>query len=334
MPQNGSRYLLQFGRQGMVAHQNRWLAGPDELALAENVCFDNDLVQKEPAAPEYDQVGAVKELPAATWSGASDVTMAAVWFAASSSATFLGALVGVSAAAQASPWTVTVSATAAVGDLVVVSAAQQSNPTDNPLLTSLVDSKGNTYTRLKTQLGGAPIFAEVELWASVLTTGLTNAVDTLTLTFTHAGADARAVSAGRYSGVTSVTSQASDGAKVDNATSLRGAGYLGTTYPALLVATVGFGISNTATWGGGFGRDTSVTGAGAGVSLASKLALAAPGLVAQYDWNAAKVTTVVGTGSAVAGSNFAQSVSGAWPTFQAGDKIIIGSETHVVRDVP
>src|SRR5215475_8582402 len=301
MPQNGSRYLLQFGRQGMVAHQNRWLAGPDELAVAENTCFENDLVQKEPAAPEYDLIGVAVEGPAGTLSTASDLTMQALWLQASST-TALVNTVFTGVLSQASPWTFTLTATATAGNLALLAIGQTNNPTDNPIATSVVDAKGNIWTKLMTRPGSVSINAAVELWASVLTTTLTSGVDTITVTFTTAAADNRAANVTTYSGVTSVTNRASAAAALDTASAFGVTptpGYTASAYPALLLAGLEFNKINTTTptWTGGFTEAARASSASVAsqLSVAWKLAAFAPSIVAQIDYKADQESSPAGT---------------------------------------
>src|SRR5215813_12530027 len=256
MPQLGKNYLMQFGKQGMIAHPNSWLSSPDEVVVAENACFENDLLQKEPAAPEYDTTGVAVEGPSGTLSSAADIVQVGRWFPAATSVAVVGTLfTGV--ASQTSPWTFTLTGNASAGQFVALSIGQTLNPTDNPVATAVSDSKGNTWVRAGHQSGSGTVTGDIDLWVSLLTTGLTSGVDTFTITFTTAGADNRTAVAVAYNGVTSTTSQAS----ADNALDTSSAwgpnpypGFVGTSYPAYLIAAIEFPRINTVTptWTGGF----------------------------------------------------------------------------------
>ena len=56
-PYVGEIFEIPFGQSGMLAHENRWLAKSTELAIAENVTFENDVLQKDPAVTVYDPIG-------------------------------------------------------------------------------------------------------------------------------------------------------------------------------------------------------------------------------------------------------------------------------------
>src|SRR5215471_10276130 len=146
MAKQGAVYTIPLGQRGMVTHLNRWLTTAGDLSVAQNVTFENDMVQKEPAAAHYDTTGLAIESPNGTFSGNTDSTFKALWFPASASTTFASVAFTV-VASQTSPWTVTIVGTAAAGSLVVVAVGQRINKTDSPMLTSVTDSKGNTYTR-------------------------------------------------------------------------------------------------------------------------------------------------------------------------------------------
>src|SRR5262252_2047728 len=93
MAKQAAVYTIPFGARGMVAHPNRWLTKAGDLAIAENVTFENDMLQKEPAAAHYDTTGIAVESPNGTFSATSDSTFAAIWLPASSSALFGSTLV-------------------------------------------------------------------------------------------------------------------------------------------------------------------------------------------------------------------------------------------------
>src|SRR5262249_23904936 len=179
MAQIGNPIIYHLGRQGMIAHQNSWLSSNEELLVAENACFENDYVQKEPAAPEYDSIGVAVEGPAGTLSTASDLVLQAIWLQASQS-TALVTTVFTGVASQTSPWTFTVTGTATAGNCAILAVGQTNASTDNPVATSVTDSKGNTRTRLITRPGSGSINADIDLWGAILTATLTTAVDTLT----------------------------------------------------------------------------------------------------------------------------------------------------------
>src|SRR5262249_42124766 len=109
MPKIGNVYTIPFGRSGMVSHPNRWLTQAGDLAVAQNVTFENDMLQKEPAANHYDVTGLAIEAPNGNFKDGSnnpfntDSTFAAIWLPASSGATF-GAQVAASVVSTTSPW--------------------------------------------------------------------------------------------------------------------------------------------------------------------------------------------------------------------------------------
>src|SRR5215471_15481539 len=338
MPQNGSRYLLQFGRQGMVAHQNRWLAGPDELAIAENTCFENDQVQKEPAAPEYDGVGLALYGPTLSLSAASDVTVRMLWFPGSPPVAVVGSVV-TAVATTTSPWVVTVTTSAAAGQFLVLAIGQTTNVTTSPEVTSITDSKGNVWTKAgTTTLGSASINSITEVWVSLLTVGLTGGADTLTVTFAAAGSDNRALAVAAYSGVTATTVEAQGGASGDNVTSVISttpfAGFSGTTYPALLIAATHFNKINTTT-PAGTGTTTAGSNAVTGSGLTTFLSDFVPGdeLVAGGEVHI--VDTVTTNSALTTLEPWAQSLTTVAYTKQSGARVITASLSgNLFKDKP
>src|SRR5262249_49910864 len=180
---------------------------------------------------------------------------------------------------------------------------------DSPILTSLVDSKGNTYTRQGQTAGSANIDSNIEIWTSILTTQITNGVDTLTLTFTTATGDDRAVVATRYSGVAGATSEAGAAAAFDNVAVFSSASnaYAGRSYPAILVAGVHWPQTSavTATWLAGFTQNAAASNGAISsqLSVASKLVVFSTAIVAQIDWTADTQTSPAGTLSTTTNSN-------------------------------
>ena len=338
MAKQGSVYTIPLGARGMVTHLNRWLTTAGDLSLAQNVTFENDMVQKEPAAAHYDTVGLAIESPNGTFSGLTDSTFGAIWLPASASTTFSS--VAFTVASTTSPWTVSVIGTAPAGRLVAVAVGQRINNTDTPILTSLTDSKGNTYARQKQTVGSASVSSNVEIWTSILTTQLTSGVDTLTLTFTTATADDRAVVATTYTGVTGATTEAVAAAAFDNVAVFSSSSnpYVGRSYPALLIAFVHWPQTSatTATWAGGFTQN-AIASSGvitSQLSVASKLVVFSTAIVAQIDWKADAASTPAGTVTTTNNSNI---VTGAGTSFSSvfvpGDEIVAGGETEIVDHV-
>src|SRR5215475_3284222 len=118
MAKQAAVYTIPFGARGMVAHPNRWLTQAGDLAIAENVTFENDMLQKEPAAAHYDTTGIAVEAAYGTFSGATDSTSADLWLPATAAAAFDHVVVN-SVATTTSPWTLTLSGTAPAGSLLV-----------------------------------------------------------------------------------------------------------------------------------------------------------------------------------------------------------------------
>src|SRR5262249_37840125 len=156
MPKIGNVYTIPFGRAGMVTHQNRWLTQAGDLSIAQNVTFENDMLQKEPAANHYDTIGLATEAPNGTFSATTDSTFAAIWLPASATTAF-GVSLASAVASNVSSWVVPVTNSASAGQLVVVAVGQGDHITDFPLLLNLLDSKGNTYVRLATTLGSGTV---------------------------------------------------------------------------------------------------------------------------------------------------------------------------------
>jgi len=338
--QIGSPVVYHLGQQGMIAHPNSWLSSNEELLVAENCCFENDLVQKEPAAPEYDIIGIATEGPSGTLSGTADNVMLAKWLPATSAVALLGTIfTGV--ANQTSPWTVTITGSASPGNLLVLGVGQTNNPTDSPVATAVTDSKGNTWTRLGTSVGSGSINADLDLWVSLLTATMTSGVDTITVTFTTAASDARALNVTAFSGVTSTASQTTASGSGDTTTAFGATpfpAYVGTSYPALLIAGLEFNKINTTTptWTGGF---TEAARASSGavasqLSVAYKVVPFSPAIVAQWDFKADQESSPAGTVSTTANSN---TVTGAGTSFTTvyvpGDEIQAGGEVQVVDNV-
>jgi hypothetical protein len=347
-PYLGEIYRLAFGNAGMVAHPNRWLTQPEELVLAQNVTFENDLVQKESAAAEYDAagIGIATESPYGTFGGNTDSAMYAIWLPASSTVSFLGVLATGNQYTGAG-WVLATTGAASVGDLVVLAFGQSQYSSDIPLLTAVQDNRGNIYKRL----GEAPAIpgmtAAVELWGSILTTALIVG-DHFALYFKTTASDYRTLVAARFRGVRAVTtadlvSDANVSAQGINTATFSSVTntYLGANFPALCLAAVEWlNPVQTPTWQGGFTqRAIANLGAGpptvfANVSLASRVVFSTVGIVAQYDWKADVKSTPAGTITVVLNSNVVTGAGTSFTTvFVPGDEIIASGETEIVDHI-
>jgi hypothetical protein len=337
-PYKGEIYTLQFARAGMVAHQNRWLSTAAELAIAENCSFEEDLLRKDVAAANYDSADNIKtETPSGTISSSQNWAEAAIWLPAS----LTTAIVGIplkKVATTTSPWTITITSTAAAGQCCVLAVSQLTFSTDTPTCTTVTDSKGNPWVRQVTVPGA---FVSVEMWVSILATTLTGGVDTITLTFTHAGSAARAMNINAFSGVLTATSDvtASGGSGPSTSFQLTPAAYEGFTYPALAVAALGMsGVDAvTVTWTGPWNVSPSVSADPAiavQANLSSRVIPFAHSIMAQYDWKADEPTAPAGFATTAAGSTTVTGSGTAFLTaFVAGDEIVVGGETQVVATI-
>src|SRR5262249_21961189 len=285
MAKQGAVYTIPLGQRGMVTHLNRWLTTAGDLSVAQNVTFENDMVQKEPAAAHYDTTGLAIESPNGTFSGATDSTFAAIWLPMSASTTTATNIANL-ANNIASPVALTPLTGVAAGRLLAVAGGQRINKTDSPICTSVTDDAGNTYARQKQTAGSGAIDSNVEIWTSIVTNPLTVA-NLITLTFTTASADDRAITICSYTNVSSGTTEAVAAAAFDNVATFSSASnpYVGRSFPALLLATVHWPKINTttATWLAGFTQN----GIGSGptfqtqTSLASKVVVFSTAIVAQ-----------------------------------------------------
>src|SRR5262245_55060019 len=342
MAKLGNIYNIPFGRAGMVTHQNRWLTQAGDLSIAQNVTFENDMLQKEPAAAHYDTTGLAVEAPNGTFSGATDSTCAAIWLPASASTAF-GTVLANTVISTTSPWVASCNGSAVAGSLVVVAVGQRINKTDNPILTGMTDSEGNTYTRQKTTVGSGAIDSDIEIWTSILTNPLHNVLDSFMLTFTTATADDRALVIASYSLVSSGTTEATATSALDNVAVFSSASntYAGRSYPGLLLAAVHWPKINTttATWLGGFTQNAAASSVSllSQISLASKLVVFSTAIVAQFDWKADGPLGGGGGGGSVSTTTNSTIVTGAGTSFLTdfvpGDEIQGGGETQLVNHV-
>jgi hypothetical protein len=338
-PYLGEIYRLAFGNAGMVAHPNRWLSQPEELVVAQNVTFENDFVQKEAAAADYDSIGIATEAPRGTFTGGSpDSTMAAIWLPAAATSVWGGQHASL-VASTTSPWTVPVTNAAVVGRLLVLAVGQALHQLDSPILTSLTDTRGNTYIRQMTAPGNTfGVNSDVEIWTTVLTTGLTTS-DSFTLTFTTAAADDRAACAASYTLVQGVPTEATAASALNGQATFSSATntYIGRSYPAMLLAAVHWNMPSavTAQWLGGFTQNASASSASISsqISLASKLVVFSTGIIAQIDWNPEVFVTGAGTVTTTSGSTSVVGVGTSFFSFAPGDELVVAGETHIIDSV-
>lgn len=340
MPPRGARYVIPFGQQGMLAHQNRWLVRAGELADAAGVTFENDLAQKEPAAAEYDATGLVVHQPLATLSAGQDWQVAAAWMPQipGTVPVFQDVVASWLAANRASPWAIPVYQSAGVGETVILAIGSRLADAAAPLCTSLVDNRGNTYTRLVTGNASLPD-ATVELWASTLVAPLTDALgDYWTATFTESDPVDRSCAGIAVSGIQIGTEVADWIQGQETSTAVAASKRAGRSYPALLVAAVTWEAptSTTISWSGGF---TARASAGNGslpcqTSLATKYVATTPAIVAQYDWASDATASLTGS---VATNGGSQVVTGSGTAFltevATGDIVSAGGEEQIVSAV-
>lgn len=337
-PYKGEIYTLQFAKSGMVAHQNRWLSSAAELAIAENVSFEEDLLRKDVAAANYNPNDNIKtETPSGTISSSQNWAEAAIWLPAS-----VTSIVGIplkKVQTTTSPWTITITTTAAAGLCAVLVVSQLTFSTDNPTCTSITDSKGNVWQRQVTRPGA---FVSVEMWTSILTATLTGGVDTITLTFTHAGSASRAMNINTFSGVLTGTTEVTATGGSGPSTSFQldpPAAYEGFSYPALAVAGLGMsGVDSVGvTWTNPWNVSPSVSAdpvIAVQANMSSRVIPFAHSIMAQYDWKADEPSTPAGTASTTPGSTTVTGVGTSFTTaFLPGDEIVMGGETQVVASI-
>jgi hypothetical protein len=330
MANTATPYLLSFGRAGMVAHPNRLLASANELVVAQNAAFDRDSAHRPVTFEYYDPIGLSGQVFAGTWGGGGVIWSGVVaGYAAASDAAFVGDVGEASASAQTSPWTFTVGGSASVGQLAVLSIGFRFGTL---AVTSVVDSKGNTWVRSAYTSTGP----SVEQWASVLTVALAPS-DTITVTFTGPASNVTAVLEA-YSGVSIAASVGWAWNEGSTSAVSVTCSYL-LSYPVLLVGSVACFAdiaTRPLTPSGSYvlREATEIAGNMSLNQCSQPVVVRGPQIVAQYDWIAAAESTSTGTSTTAANS---VAINGSGTTylteFVPGDEIIISGEVQRVARI-
>lgn len=332
--------FLAPATRGMRPHESRWLGTVDELAVAENLVFEHDLIQKDPAAIIYDPEGADTIQHSATlsagpiWASGVSVLVARV------PGTFFGAsLATASAAAPANPWIVTAGLATLAGATIVLALARRDLAM--PIASGIVDSAGNVYARLSDVAPPPPGPAGgpgCELWASVLQTTLPLG-GTWSITLTAPAANVAVVAAG-YGNLSSL-------ARIDAvslpiaqpaADTLQWRLTHAKTYPLIDLSVACWEDDTvTITWHNGYTQRDQATLGGAiplRVALADANYIQSRAIVAQLDYQSTAQQARAGTVTVWTG---VQVVIGNLTTFlddlEVGDLITASGEQHRVISI-
>jgi len=342
-PYKGEIYPISFGSSGMIAHENRWLAQRTELVLADNVTFENDVLQKDPAISVYDPIGVDAQfyrMTASSTASAPYEAGCALMFGFTGTPTLIKNIVS---PGQTSPWTFTVAATAPASSVMILSVYAPS--VDVPVIT---DSKGNLYVyQVGFGLTGAPSDPAATAYFQYIgniTTQLTNGVDTITLTFTNGPGNFLLI-ATTYptTGATSAIATASATSTTITCPANSPAPFVGLTnclYPMIGVGAVFFGADTaTATVTGTLKWTKFATANRVGVGqlcqLYTSVLITRPSIVAQYDWNAQfNAGAVAGTVTVTQNVTTVQGAGTSFLTdFSVNDEIIVNNEVHAIASI-
>ena len=190
MPQSGTPYIIPLGAAGMVPQQNRWLAQPGQMTLAENVTLENDLLQLEPASAYYNVGGfGARPLEWLVIEGKFvDPTIQSrgcvVWCQARGPVQAETTSILAATATAPQTWTVANVGAVPAGAAHVI-AVSRDRQASSSVATAITDSAGNIY-RLLADSGVAANLHRVQLWAAFLTTALP-AGGSLTVTLAQSG---------------------------------------------------------------------------------------------------------------------------------------------------
>ena len=325
MAQEGIPYPIRLGQQGQVNRQHRWLTVSGDLEIAENVVFEHDILQVQPAALVYD-IGEFADSIHYDF-GASQTSVAdGVRIIVDPVVSLEELNVPVVSAAASSPgttWVLTLSANVLASQAIVLGFGYVNGAAMS--ITGITDSKGNTWTRLTTAAGDSGTF-QTSIWMSVLTTTLLlGGADTITVTFS-ANPTRVLVRGGSWRGLTTTLD---DWARVASATHAgdffvdfwrhRAVSYLD-FYVTLWDSTL-----NAITWHGTTDGGT-VTGAAHRLSIGSDITR--PFLIlAQTAWDSDALATGAATADTTYGSTVVTGAGGK----NAGE-LTINGETHTVDD--
>jgi len=317
--------VLEPSVNGMRPHESRWLGGPNDLAIAENIVFEHDLTQKDPAALIYDPQGADLIELAAVLSASSLREGVAVLVSSLATAIDGGQIGSANNAAPPSSWVISSTLGAAIGDIIVVALGRR-GVTTSPIATNVTDSRGNLYTRLSATASTDPTS---ELWAAPVTTSF-NAGDTWTVSINGTAANL-VFCASKF---TDVTTTLIDQVTLPPATSASAffdlprrkiypSSILGVMVWESATATIAWGAptteSSSAALGGGSPLKISLTFGNYPRSRA---------IQAQIDFQS---TQIVGPGGSVTIALNSPLVVGSGTTFTSlnvGDLIMVSGEQH------
>jgi hypothetical protein len=310
----------------MVAHPNRWLAKPGEVTLAENVVFENDMLQKEPSAKYYDIGGAEDAKFSGDCPPAGDNLAGVVGFPMAQFVLGSAAGFATGSTAPGSPWVVTTTNGANAGDLYVVGLTREAG---TGAASAITDSKGNTYSLL---LDDSSAGLRLQIWASILTTTLTGS-DTLSITLNDATADVNVV-VHRYSAVSSITPVDTGSAASLNpdfaTTSVHSS-----IYPVLWVGVVAHvNAAAVFTMKQGYASVESTTAGAHITAQAFRFDTGFPGITGLIEWTSSAVTTPAGSIAVTLDSKTVTGSGTAFTTdFFAGDEIVANGQAHRVDTV-
>jgi hypothetical protein len=337
MPYEGSIVQLPIGTLGLTKRDNRHQQQPGELIIASGLTLVDDSIRKEPGAAAYDPAG-VASSPTYTgtysastpWSGRIVTFFGSGIAAGGTSATATKVVNGATTA------NVTVPVGGyALGSLVIVAITALSTINES-IITSVADSKGNTYTALGGQSAivssGLVVSGHYRSFYAVLTTALL-AADTITVTYASDRASSIAVanftSTTAWSLGTAAKTKSGEGTAVTvgPTNSLAQA-------PVLLVAGVGASSTTVSSApGSGFTEAAERTGATGQVCINYRIDTDTPTIVALYDFFSEVETTPAGTVSTTAGSDVVTGAGTSFTNHAPGDKIVIAGETQIIESV-
>jgi hypothetical protein len=330
-------YPIIFGRAGMVAHLNRFLAQPHELLLAENVTFENDLVQKDHASQYYDPEAAAPQTATGTWG--TSVAWGGVLTglpAAMAAPTRLGTVTTLTVASPGAEVVAPITLSLATpGSTFVLLAITRAAGDELP--TAIRDTKGNPYQQLGVRVGSGAE-PSVALWGTQLMAALAAGTDQLTLTLPSVKDVPLLLHGTAYP---LAATQARQGTVAGGSGTSVTIGPLGLlSYPVLLITALAANTdaaTATFTWTGGAAEDSRNDGIASVLQLrlgVKHVQFGPPAIVAQADWDAGAEQTPAGTVATTAASATVTGTGTSFlTTFVPGDLITIGTEMQRVQAI-
>jgi hypothetical protein len=330
-------YPIIFGRAGMVAHVNRFLAQPHELLLAENVTFENDLVQKDHASHYYDPDALPPESATGTW--APSVAWGGVLTglaAPISPPASLGTVASVSVTSPAdlieAPVLLSLPTPGSTFVLMAIARAAAGE-----LPTAVTDTRGNPYQLLGARVGvGAE--PSVALWGTQLVAPLVPGTDRLTLTLPSITEVPLLLHGTAYPLPAPRAQRSVTAGGTGTSVTVGPMGLL--VYPVLLITALAGNTHAAAasfTWTGGSAEESRNDGIAGALQLRlgrKHVPFAPPAIVAQADWEAGAESTPAGTVATTAALDTVTGTGTSFlTTFVPGDLITVGTEMQRVKAV-